>query len=85
MILLRWIEWLWVCTEKPSKKNKAEEKSIGMKILTTSGNTYTFEFGMVGGSKQRGTVTTCWLGLLNKNYKINKMEVFLNADAWIAL
>jgi hypothetical protein len=26
-----------------------------MKILTTSGNTYTFEFGMVGKSKQRGT------------------------------
>jgi hypothetical protein len=24
------------------------EKSIDMRILTTSGNTYTFEFGMVG-------------------------------------
>jgi hypothetical protein len=56
-----------------------------MKILTTSGNTYTFEFGMVGGSKQRGTVKTCWLGLLNKNYKINKNGSILNADAWIAL
>ena len=36
----------------------AEEKAIGMKILNTSGNTYTFEFGLVGSDqKQRGTVT----------------------------
>ncbi len=36
----------------------AEEKAIGMKILTTSGNTYTFEFGIIGSDqKQRGTVT----------------------------
>jgi hypothetical protein len=30
----------------------AEEKSIDMKILT-SGNTYTFEFGMVGVPKKK--------------------------------
>ncbi len=36
----------------------AEEKAIGMKILSTSGNTYTFEFGMVGNDqKQKGVVT----------------------------
>ncbi len=36
----------------------AEEKSIDMKILSTSGNTYTFEFGIVGtAQKQKGTVT----------------------------
>jgi hypothetical protein len=35
-----------------------EEKAIVMKILTTSKNSYTFEFGMVGvDAKQRGTVT----------------------------
>ena len=39
-------------------KNMAEEKAIGMKILTTSKNSYTFEFGMIGvDEKQRGTVT----------------------------
>ncbi len=35
----------------------AEEKAISMKILTTSKDSYTFEFGMVGSDqKQRGTV-----------------------------
>lgn len=35
----------------------AEEKAINMKILTTSKDSYTFEFGMVGSDqKQRGTV-----------------------------
>jgi hypothetical protein len=34
----------------------AEEKAIGMEILSTSGNTYTFKFGLVS-SKQKGTVT----------------------------
>ena len=33
------------------------KKAITMKILTTSKNTYTFEFGIVGSDqKQRGTV-----------------------------
>jgi hypothetical protein len=36
----------------------AEEKSIDMKILTTTTDGYTFEFGMVGvATKQKGTVT----------------------------
>lgn len=35
----------------------AEEKAISMKILTTSKDSYTFEFGLVGSEeKQRGTV-----------------------------
>jgi hypothetical protein len=35
----------------------AEEKAINMKILTTTKDSYTFEFGMVGSEeKQRGTV-----------------------------
>jgi hypothetical protein len=29
----------------------AEEKAIGMEILSTSGNTYTFKFGLVGSAK----------------------------------
>mgnify|MGYP003589329046 CR=1 FL=1 len=35
----------------------AEEKEINMKILTTTKNSYIFEFGIVGNdAKQRGTV-----------------------------
>jgi hypothetical protein len=35
-----------------------EKKAISMKILTTSKNSYTFEFGIVGtDAKQKGTVT----------------------------
>ncbi|MFT5254011.1 MAG: hypothetical protein ACI87N_003073 [Flavobacteriales bacterium] len=55
---IRWISDCEYVLKKLHPKNKADEKSIGMKILTTSGNTYTFEFGMVGvDQKQRGTVT----------------------------
>jgi hypothetical protein len=39
-------------------KNRAEKKSVQMKILTTSSDSYTFEYSFVGDSKkQRGTVT----------------------------
>jgi hypothetical protein len=31
----------------------AEEKAIGMEILSTSGNTYTFKFGLVGSAQNR--------------------------------
>jgi hypothetical protein len=35
-----------------------EQKAINMKILTTSKNSYTFEFGIVGSDqKQKGKVT----------------------------
>lgn len=55
---IRWINDCEYILKKLHPKNRAEEKSIDMKILTTSGNTYTFEFGMVGiPEKQKGTVT----------------------------
>ena len=56
--IVKWIsECEYVLRKKHPKKN-AEKNSISMKILTTSKNSYTFEFGMVGiDSKQRGTVT----------------------------
>ena len=55
---VRWVNDCEYVLKKLHPKNMAEEKSIDMKILTTSGNTYTFEFGMVGvAQKQRGTVT----------------------------
>ncbi len=55
---IRWINDCEYVLQKKHPKNMAEEKAIGMKILTTSKNSYTFEFGMVGSdSKQKGTVT----------------------------
>jgi hypothetical protein len=55
---VRWINECEYVLQKKHPKNKAEEKSISMKILTTTKNSYTFEFGMVGtDQKQKGTVT----------------------------
>lgn len=55
---IRWISDCEYVLQKLHPKNMAEEKAIGMKILTTSKNSYTFEFGMIGSDiKQRGTVT----------------------------
>ncbi|MBW4360109.1 DNA topoisomerase IV [Flavobacterium taihuense] len=54
---VRWVNDCEYVLQKKHPKNKAEEKAIGMKILTTTKNSYTFEFGMVGvDSKQKGTV-----------------------------
>ena len=55
---IRWINDCEYILKKLHPKNMAEEKAIGMKILSTSGNSYTFEFGLVGNDqKQKGTVT----------------------------
>lgn len=55
---IRWVNDCEYVLQKIHPKNRAEKKAIGMKILTTSKNSYTFEFGMVGvDEKQRGTVT----------------------------
>jgi hypothetical protein len=54
---IRWINDCEYILQKTHPKNRVEKKPIGMKILTTSKNSYTFEFGMVGeDAKQRGTV-----------------------------
>ncbi|MFE3848785.1 DNA topoisomerase IV [Flavobacterium sp. ZS1P70] len=55
---IRWVNDCEYILRKIHPKNKAEEKAIDMKILTTSKNSYTFEFGMVGlDTKQKGIVT----------------------------
>ncbi|SDW36064.1 DNA topoisomerase IV [Flavobacterium degerlachei] len=55
---IRWVNDCEYILKKLYPKNMAEEKAIAMKILSTSGNTYTFEFGMVGAAqKQKGIVT----------------------------
>ena len=42
--------------KKINPKNMAEEKAIHIKILTTKGNEYNFEYNIVGDTnKQRGT------------------------------
>ena len=55
---VRWVSDCEYILQKKHPKTMAEEKAIGMKILTTTKDSYTFEFGMVGSDqKQRGTVT----------------------------
>lgn len=53
------IQWINDCeyiVKKIHPKSMAEKKAIHMKILTTNGNEYTFEYGVVGSNnKQRGT------------------------------
>ena len=56
--IVRWISDCEYVLHKKHPKNNQEKSAISMKILTTSKNSYTFEFGMVGvDTKQRGTVT----------------------------
>ena len=54
---IRWVSDCEYILQKVHPKNMAEKNAINMKILTTSKNSYTFEFGIVGSDKkQRGTV-----------------------------
>jgi PBP1b-binding outer membrane lipoprotein LpoB len=54
---IRWVNDGEYILQKLNPKNSLEKKAINMKILTTSKNSYTFEFGIVGSNdKQRGTV-----------------------------
>lgn len=53
---IRWINDCEYIVQKIKPKNMAEEKAIHMKILTTNGDEYTFEYNIVGDTnKQRGT------------------------------
>lgn len=54
---IRWVSDCEYIIQKINPKNMAEKKAISMKILTTSKNSYIFEFGIVGSNeKQRGSV-----------------------------
>lgn len=54
---IRWVNDCEYILQKLHPKNMAEEKAIDMRIISTSGNTYTFEFGLVGkAEKQKGMV-----------------------------
>lgn len=53
---VRWINDCEYVLKKIKPKNKAEEKSVHIKILSTTDDSYTFEYGLVGESrKSRGT------------------------------
>jgi len=53
---VRWINDCEYIVKKLNPQKPSEEKSIHMKILSTTDSSYTFEFGLVGSSKKwRGT------------------------------
>jgi hypothetical protein len=55
---VRWLNDCEYVLQKLNPKNRQEKKAIHMKILTTTENSYTFEFSIVGDTnKQKGTVT----------------------------
>ncbi len=53
---VRWINDCEYIVKKLNPANKAEKKSIHMKILSTTDNSYTFEYSIVGETKKiKGT------------------------------
>ncbi len=55
---IRWINDCEYIVKKVNPKNQAEEKAVHIKILTTEGEKYNFEYNIVGEKKkQRGTAT----------------------------
>ncbi|ALM09167.1 DNA topoisomerase IV subunit A [Sediminicola sp. YIK13] len=55
---VRWINDCEYIVKKLNPNNMAEEKSVHMKILSTTDDTYTFEYNIVGDKKKsRGTAT----------------------------
>jgi hypothetical protein len=55
---VRWTNDCEYIIQNIHPKNREEKKPVQMKILTTSTNSYVFEYSYVGDSKkQRGTVT----------------------------
>jgi len=54
---VRWINDCEYIIQKINPKNRAEKKAVSLKILSTTANSYTFEFNVVGSAeKQTGTV-----------------------------
>ena len=54
---IRWINDCEYIIQKINTKNMAEKKAVSIKILSTSKDSYTFEFNVVGSDeKQTGTV-----------------------------
>lgn len=55
---IRWVNDCECILKNLNPKKRSEEKPLHIKILTTTKNQYTFEYGLVGTSKKaKGTVT----------------------------
>ncbi len=55
---IRWVNKCECILRSLNPKKRSEEKPLHFKILTTTKNTYTFEYGLVGASKKaKGTAT----------------------------
>ncbi|MBM1106970.1 DNA topoisomerase IV [Aurantibacter crassamenti] len=54
---VRWINDCEYIVKKINPKNMAEEKPVHIKILTTTDNSYTFEFSIVGNNKTKSKGT----------------------------
>lgn len=55
---VRWVNDYEFILQKTHPRNMAEIKAISMRILSTKGKTYTFEYSFVGETKKQiGTVT----------------------------
>ena len=55
---VRWTNDCEYILKKLNPKNMEEQKAVAMKILSTTKDSYTFEFNIVGSdAKQKGTVT----------------------------
>ena len=55
---VRWVSDCEYVLTKRHPKSMVDEKPLSMKILSTKGNQYQFEYGIVGSTnRQRGTVT----------------------------
>ena len=55
---VRWVNDYEFIIQKLHPRNMAERKAISMRIVSTKGKTYTFEYSFVGESKKQiGTVT----------------------------
>jgi hypothetical protein len=54
---VRWVNDCEFVLQKINPKNMAEQKAITMKIISTEGDTYLFEYGIVGDTRrERGTI-----------------------------
>ncbi|MDR2221404.1 MAG: DNA topoisomerase IV [Flavobacteriaceae bacterium] len=54
---VRWVNDCEFVLQKINPKNMAEQKAISMKIISTDGDTYLFEYGIVGDTRrERGTI-----------------------------
>ena len=53
---IRWINDCEYVVQQLHPKNKAEEKAVHIKILTTTADSYTYEFSLVGNPKKQKSI-----------------------------